>query len=147
MINSAQVTKILIESGGGLLARFASEIEQKYEVKVVRAPERSLVMSQSRDSVSHQPFYLGEILVTECTLELNHTYGYGILMGENDDKAYQLAVVDAALRSKAPETVAWELPLKEAEQAIAERRRAEQRRVSRTKVNFDTMGEYNERNR
>jgi alpha-D-ribose 1-methylphosphonate 5-triphosphate synthase subunit PhnG len=79
-------------------------------------------------------------------VEVNHAYGYGILMGENDVKAYRLAVVDAAIRGEAQETAAWEAALKEAELAIAERLRAEQRRVSRTKVNFDTMGEYHERN-
>lgn len=147
MFNSAQVSKILIESGDELLLRFASEIERKYEVQVIRAPEKSLVMSQARDSVSHQPFYLGEILVTECTVEVNHAYGYGILMGESGEKAYRLAVVDAAIRGEAPETAAWEAPLKEAELAIEERRRAERRMASRTKVNFDTMGEYHDRNR
>ncbi|MBB6735098.1 phosphonate C-P lyase system protein PhnG [Cohnella zeiphila] len=147
MLNSAKVSKLLIESEEPLLERFAAEIERNYQVRIVRAAEKSLVMSQARDTVSHQPFYLGEILVTECTVELNGVYGYGILMGERSEEAYRLAVVDAAFRSHAEETAGWEGPLREAELRLEERRRSERRMIDRTKVHFDTMGEYHERNR
>ena len=40
----------------------------------------------------------GEILVTETRLELNGTFGFGMIIGNDPTFATALAVIDAALR-------------------------------------------------
>ncbi len=139
----SQLTKILIEGDAQLLKELSSQIEQAFEVKIVKVPERSLVMTKARDSVSHQPFYFGEVLVTECTVSVNDTYGFGVLMGEEAERAYQLAVVDCAINAKLTILTEWNKALMEEEEKIRNRHLQEMALVMKTKVNFDTKEEYN----
>lgn len=138
-----QIARILIEGDRSLLQRLCEQIERKYSMETVKPPERSLVMTKANDSVSQKPFYLGEVLVTECTVSIQGVYGFGVLMGEDAERAYQLAVVDAAFQAKLPETGAWEPELLAEEKRIAVRQRTVYSQSAKTKVNFDTMEEYN----
>ncbi|WP_248927622.1 phosphonate C-P lyase system protein PhnG [Paenibacillus hamazuiensis] len=141
MLKRSRMTRILIDGDPALLHRLCGQIEARYEPAVVKPPEKSLVMSKARDSVSQQPFYLGEVLVTECTVAIGDAHGFGILIGEDAERAYELAVVDAALNAKLPETEAWEAELLEEERRTAERRAREHELVMKTRVHFDTMEE------
>lgn len=138
-----QIARILIEGDRSLLQRLCEQIERKYSMETVKPPERSLVMTKANDSVSQKPFYLGEVLVTECTVSIQGVYGFGVLMGEDAERAYQLAVVDAAFQAKLPEIGAWEPELLAEEERIAVRQRTVYSQSAKTKVNFDTMEEYN----
>ncbi|TBL70523.1 phosphonate C-P lyase system protein PhnG [Paenibacillus thalictri] len=141
MLKRSQITRILIEGDRQLLKRLCALVEETAEPVVVKAPEKSLVMSKARDSVSGQPFYLGEILVTECTVALGETHGFGLLIGEDAQSAYELAVVDAAFHAGLPVTANWTSLLEQEEQRIAKRRAEEQERIMKTRVHFDTMEE------
>ncbi len=143
IMKKSQISRILIEGNPDLLQRLCEQIEQRYEVTEVKPPEKSLVMTKAKDSVSGQPFYLGEVLVTECTISIDGVYGFGALMGEHPEKAYQLAVVDAAFHAKLPETESWYVELQAEVEQITARHRLEYSQAMRTKVNFDTMEEYN----
>lgn len=138
-MDRARWSKILNQGDTALLEAFASEIEAAYRVELVKKPARSLVMTRARDSVKQQPFYLAEVLVTECTVAVEGVYGFGILMGDRARKAYQLAVVDAAISSRLPSVPSWFLRLAAEERNIEARRQAEQQRMLRTKVSFETM--------
>ncbi|RCW51723.1 phosphonate C-P lyase system protein PhnG [Paenibacillus prosopidis] len=142
-MKKSQITRALIEGDGILLRRLCEQIEESYEVSILKAPEKSLVMTKANDSVSQQPFYMGEVLVTECTISINSVYGFGVLMGEEAERAYQLAVVDGAFQAKLPETEAWYTELLMEEQKVDEKHRREYSRAMKSKVNFDTMEEYN----
>ena len=76
------LTRILVEGNHLILKKFVAEIEQNYEVVITKLPEKGLVMMKTNDSVSNQPFYLGELLVTECTVSVNESIGFGIIIGE-----------------------------------------------------------------
>ncbi|WP_373232398.1 phosphonate C-P lyase system protein PhnG [Cohnella sp.] len=141
-MKKSRLTQILIEGNPSLLEKLALQIDQQYTVTIVREPEKSLVMNKSRDSVSGNPFYMGEILITECTVAIGETYGFGAIMGEDADRAYQLAIVDSALNAKLPEAMEWERLLLEEEQRTDRKKRLEHSRIMRSKVNFDTMEEY-----
>jgi len=136
------LTRILVEGNHLILKKFVAEIEQNYEVVITKLPEKGLVMMKTNDSVSNQPFYLGELLVTECTVSVNESIGFGIIIGEKPEEAYQLAVIDASFRGELPETKAW-IPFIEAEEkAIDERLKKESELAVGSRVNFDMMGEY-----
>lgn len=132
---------MLIEGSRELPRKLCEQIERHYTVSIVRGPEKSLVMSKARDSVSRQPFYLGEILVTECIVDIQGTHGIGILIGEQAEKAYELAVVDAAMNANLPETKDWLSEIKAEEARLDARLKQEQALVMKTKVHFDTMEE------
>ncbi|MBP1992164.1 phosphonate C-P lyase system protein PhnG [Paenibacillus eucommiae] len=151
-MKKSRLTHILVEGAPDLLEKLALQVEQKYQVTLVREPERSLVMNKARDSVSGNPFYMGEILITECTVSVESVesvelvgsvYGFGAIMGEEPERAYQLAVVDCAYNAKLPETLEWETLLIAEELQIDDKKRLEHSRLMMSKVNFDTMGDQN----
>jgi alpha-D-ribose 1-methylphosphonate 5-triphosphate synthase subunit PhnG len=142
-IKKSWITRILVESDSTLLDQLYYSIEEHYKINVVRNPEKSLVMNQARDSVSGQPFYVGEILITECTVSIMDIFGFGAIMGEEAEKAYKLAVIDCALRAKLPETNEWQSKLQAEELIIMHKRQREHDKTMLTKVNFNTMEEYN----
>lgn len=131
-------TAILAESDSPLLGELAGEIERSHRVEMIRSPAKSLVMGKARDSVAHEPFYLGEILVTTCTVEIGGHRGFGAILGDRGDAAYQLAVVDAAYRAGLPETAAWSAKLLAEERRVRQRHAREEALVRTTSVQFDT---------
>ncbi|MFB5188994.1 phosphonate C-P lyase system protein PhnG [Alicyclobacillus fastidiosus] len=137
-----QMTRILVEGDRTLLERLASQVEAAHEVHVNRKPENSLVMMKTFDPVASQPFYLGEVMVTQCTVTVNGHRGIGVLMGDEPDRAYYLAVVDAAVNASIPESFLWEPVLLEEEKRVNRRQYEEYARVEKSKVQFETMEEH-----
>jgi alpha-D-ribose 1-methylphosphonate 5-triphosphate synthase subunit PhnG len=135
-------TKILVDGNRSLLERLTLEIEASSNVRTLRSPETSLVMSKAKDSVSGQPFYTGEILVTECSVKVDETNGFGICLGEEPEKAYCLAVVDAAFQAGHAEVPGWIRLLEEEELNLEQREKQELERILQTKVKFETPEEY-----
>lgn len=117
-MKKSRLTYILVEGDPKLLEKLALQIEQNYQITIVREPEKSLVMNKARDSVSGNPFYLGEILITECTVSVKDVYGFGTVMGEEADRAYHLAIVDSAINARLPETLDWDPLLIEEEERM-----------------------------
>ena len=64
-------------------------------------------MLKARDSISMQPFYLGEGLVTECSVSIQGKFGFGAIMGEDPERSYQIAVVDAGFYDRLPLVDSW----------------------------------------
>ncbi len=142
ILEKLRLTKILIEGNPNLLAQLADEIEKSYDITIDSGPEKSLVMMKSQNSVTKQPFYSGEVLVTECKVSINSYYGLGVIMGERPDNAYQLAIVDAAFNAELPETAGWVSILEEEEQRIRLSHQKESGLVAQSKVSFDTMEDF-----
>jgi alpha-D-ribose 1-methylphosphonate 5-triphosphate synthase subunit PhnG len=142
-MKKARLSKILVEGSSELLCRLAAEVEETDLIKMEQSPRTGLVMMKTRDSVSKQPFYMGEVLVTECVVEIEGNFGMGVLMGEDPTRAYQMALIDAAFNARLPMTVEWLPLLMEEEQKILKKQRDEAVMVSSSKVNFDTMEDYN----
>jgi alpha-D-ribose 1-methylphosphonate 5-triphosphate synthase subunit PhnG len=142
-MKKSRLTKILVEGRPEFLAKWAGLIEKTADVRIDRAPSTGLVMLKTRDSVSKQPFYMGEVLVTECSVAIDHHVGIGIVMGEEPNRSYQIAVVDAAINAGLgiKKELLTELDMEEA--YIQQRMREEAARITKTRVEFDTMEDYN----
>lgn len=134
-----QRTKILVEGDHKLLPGFAGQIRKNYVVHTERGAKKSLAMTKARDSVSFQPFYIGEVLMTECTVSIHDIFGFGAIMGEDYDRAYELAIVDAAFRAGLPETKDWIPLLEKEEKRIEIKHQEELALVLRTKVDFGDL--------
>lgn len=133
-------TEILINGSQKLAEDIAHCIKDKYEVKVIQEPESGLVMLKVRETSQKSPFYPGEVLVTECKVQIKGNIGIGIVAGDQPELSYHLAVIDAAFEAMQPETIRWmELLLENEEKVIQEQRAAASHSILKTKVNFETM--------
>ncbi|MFM9278325.1 phosphonate C-P lyase system protein PhnG [Paenibacillus jiagnxiensis] len=134
-----QRTEILIGSPSGFMKALAEEIVNNYETSVIEEPNPGLVMVKVRETAKQSLFYLGEVLVTECKVQVQGATGIGLIKGDDSEKAYFLAVIDAAYAAGLKETVRWEelLGMEQEKQAVERTHR--QRKLQLTKVNFETM--------
>ncbi|MDR7317128.1 phosphonate C-P lyase system protein PhnG [Brevibacillus nitrificans] len=140
-------TEILINGArelagsGELAAQLAEEILERYDVKTIEEPNQGLVMVKVRETAQKSLFYLGEVLVTECKVQINGSIGLGVLHSHDRKLAYHLAVIDAAYEAGLKETADWTDRLIQEEAAYQKQRLAVQSGVLKTKVSFETMDE------
>lgn len=92
-------TKILINMDLGKLEKIYSMIKDISSVSIIKDPNLATVMVRANESVNNTTFNLGEILVTECSVKVDESLGYGIIAENNDNKVVYLAVIDAVLHS------------------------------------------------
>jgi alpha-D-ribose 1-methylphosphonate 5-triphosphate synthase subunit PhnG len=144
-MKKARLSKILVEGDAEFVSQLAKKIEEACSIKIERPAGTSLVMMKTRDTVSKQPFYMGEVLVTECVVEIDGAFGMGVVMGEQPTRAYQMAIIDAAFNAQLPLVNELVPLLIEEEDHIIRRQRKEAATVAGSRVNFDTMEDYNDK--
>ncbi|MBS4032128.1 MAG: phosphonate C-P lyase system protein PhnG [Clostridiales bacterium] len=132
-------TTILVKSGKQLAKLFAGEIIQNYPVVTVQEPQNGLIMIKMRESAQNKLFYLGEVFVTECKVQVGNVLGVGIIQDDQPEMAYYLALIDAAYNADLAETKRWEAMLTEEENRIMAREAQERFTLLKTTVNFETM--------
>ena len=132
-------TEILIQGDGHLAQELAAGIEGKYECREVAAPQQGMIMVKMRESAKNSLFYIGEVLITEAKVEIAGKIGTGLLIGLDEQRARNLAIIDAAYRAQLPETAEWEPQLLKEEQQIYEAKAQQQAELFETKVSFETM--------
>jgi alpha-D-ribose 1-methylphosphonate 5-triphosphate synthase subunit PhnG len=93
-------------------------------------------MLSVRESVAESTFYAGEILVTEVTLELAGSYGFGMVLGNDPRRALASALVDAALGLDGEVAAELRRELNDLESGIRQEQRQTFRAVASTKVDF-----------
>ncbi|MCO7125265.1 phosphonate C-P lyase system protein PhnG [Sporolactobacillus shoreicorticis] len=145
IMTKQHLSRIMSACSLPLLEEIAHKIEQEQRLQVEREPQTSLIMTKAKDSVSSQPFYLGEVLVTECTVSLNGQLGVGIVIGKKPVRAYCMAVIDAAHNAGLPVLDHWNAQFHEEEKRIQEKYALEDARNAQSQVHFNTMEEYNDK--
>ncbi|MBC7923112.1 MAG: phosphonate C-P lyase system protein PhnG [Ferruginibacter sp.] len=131
---------VLCECSLEALKTFVSDqLLPYYQVNLTKAPATCLTMVRAEDSVENQEFYLGEALTTECEVEVNGQAGYGICLGDEPDRAYCLATVDALFAAGDARLPTVEAFLAAQWAAIQQRERLEFSQIMRTKVDFKLM--------
>ena len=140
-MNRKERTRVLVEGNRKVLSRMACEAEQLYAVAMVKEPTEELVMLKVREGAQRSLFYLGEALMTSCSVRIGGAYGYGMVLGEDRKKARDLAIVDAVYAAGGNEILllAWEETLEEERQCLAEAERKHAEALLRTQVDFSTM--------
>lgn len=134
-----QRTEILVSRPPELMKSLAEEILDKYETAIVEEPNPGLVMVKVRETAKQSLFYLGEVLVTECKVRIENNIGIGLVKGEESEKAYHLAIIDAAYTAGLEETRSWEALLQKEKDKHAVEQANSRRRLLLTKVDFETM--------
>ena len=130
---------ILCECTLDALETFVRELESHHTVQIIRQPAVCMTMVRAEDSVEAQPFYLGEVLVTDCEVQVDGQAGYGLCMGDEPVRCYCMAVIDALLLSDGPQVSQVHTFLEEQSVLIADRQRLEYNLIQRTKVDFKLM--------
>lgn len=138
-MNRRKRTEILIKSENDLAKKLADEIKGKYEIKEIEAPHHGLVMIKIRETAKKELFYLGEILVTEAKVYIDGVLGMGIVAGDREDLALDLAIIDATFKNNLKEIEGWEKFLLDEEIEIKEREKKIEEGILKTKVDFTTM--------
>jgi len=138
-MNRKKRTTILINGLRNLSKQLAKEILNNYPVKVIEKPHNGLVMIKTIEGVKNSLFYLGELLITECKVQIGTAIGIGIVKGDERELAFHLAVIDAAYNLCLPETASWQESLLLEEARIAKDKEQTTSQILKTQVNFETM--------
>jgi len=139
MMKRRRRTEILIQGDPALAKNIAASITATYDWKEIIAPRNGLTMVKMRESAKNSLFYMGEVLITEAKIELNNCIGIGIVVGMEEELAFNLAIIDAAYNANLKETHIWEAELEQAEKQIKQAQAKEQAKILETKVDFQTM--------
>lgn len=138
-MNRKKRTEILIKSPNNIAEKLVKTIYGKYNIQNILKPENGLVMIKVRESAKKQLFYLGEVIVTEAKVKINDSIGKGIVIGDNESLAVNLAIIDGCYMENIPEIKLWdELLIKENEEILKNDIKKE-KEVLKTKVNFESM--------
>jgi alpha-D-ribose 1-methylphosphonate 5-triphosphate synthase subunit PhnG len=132
---------ILCECPLERLMALVEELEQRYEIKVTKSPSICLTMLKAQDSVEEQAFYLGEALTSDCEVVILGVTGYGVVLEDQPQRAYCLAVVDALAKIQ---DSSWPLiaAFLEREWAILEQLEKEEfTKIMQSAVDFKLMEE------
>lgn len=131
---------ILCECPLAPLKALVEELERDYEIKVAKEPSVCLTMVRAEDSLEKQEFYLGEALTTECEISLNGKPGFGLCLGEEPERGYCIAVLDALL-NEGIEDQRVDRFFEEQSAAVDRRDRDEYARALSSRVDFKLMEE------
>jgi len=130
---------ILCECGLDVIEAFVRDLEPNLTVQIIRQPAVCMTMVRAEDSVESQPFYLGEVLVTDCEVQVDGQAGYGLCMGDEPVRSYCMAVIDALLSVEGPHSSRVRAFLEGQGKLIADRQRLEYNLIQQTKVDFKLM--------
>lgn len=133
-ILSQTPTEVVVDMAEQILASYPDTA-----VTIISGPKVAMVQLRMRESVNNSLFNAGEVLVTETRLELNGTFGFGMIIGNNPEHATALAVIDAALRMPTPLHPPLENTLAKLDTELMQRQQRQFAASASTKVEFDTF--------
>lgn len=130
--------RVLVECDLDALRDFVTPLESAHAVTVLKPPSACLTMLRAADSLEHQEFFLGEAVTTECEVAVDGHPGYGVCLGDEPQRSYCLAVVDA-LRHAELDAAPLAVFLAQQHAVLAAREADEAALVARTLVDFKLM--------
>ena len=83
------------------VAAMSADIRKECRPVIVKEPGMSLAMIRMREPVKQSLFYIGEVIVCEAAVEIDGALGVAILMGDDAEKALDMAIIDAAVNKGA----------------------------------------------
>lgn len=138
-------TRVLVEGDPQLLREMSDEVLRAGPASAISGPRVALALVEARDTASQARFFAGEALLTECVVEVDGVRGFGAVLGEDPERAYRLAVVDAGWTAGRLEMEDWGPRLDDGERQVANRFAKEAQRTERTRVAFETHRDFGRR--
>lgn len=148
-MNRREMTAVLAGASSEEVKAAAAGIRDKYEIQILKQPQKTLVMVKVRESVKKSLFYLGEVLATECMVTVNGAKGASVMAGDDFEKCINAAIIDGFMNTeKMPECGVAEEEREAVRAEIArlgEKQKKDReklnRQIRKSKVNFNVMGE------
>jgi len=72
-------------------------LEKEHGAETLKQPQKTLVMLKLRESAKNSLFYAGEALACECMVKIKDTRGFAAALGDDLEKVYSMAVIDAVM--------------------------------------------------
>ena len=139
-MSKQKLSSIMAGASGEELSAIANQIKTDSVVRILKEPQKTLVMVKVRESVKNSLFYLGEVLATECMVTVDGIKGVSVIAGDDFHKAASAAIIDGYLNGNRDN----EEILRQIE-ALEEKQKKERetlnRQLRKSKVNFNAMGE------
>ena len=130
---------VLVECELARLRGIVSRLEEEWPVHVIKEPQVCLTEVRAEDSLEQQEFMLGEALTTECEVTVGDLPGYGACLGDEPQRAYCLAVIDALVQADGPVPQHLEAFLQAESETFHRKEEEAFSRTLRTKVDFKLM--------
>jgi alpha-D-ribose 1-methylphosphonate 5-triphosphate synthase subunit PhnG len=135
------LTMVLGRTEAARLREIVEQIAAISRIQLLKPAGTSLLMMGVRESVQLTPFYLGEVLISQCVVTVDGITGYGFAMGEDLERAYQLGVLAAALRGRHELADKVEALIVEQTARLQQEECREYAAVLQTKVRFEPVEE------
>lgn len=132
-------TEILVHCDMTFLKEWSSKLNKYAKFITVEKPSHSLTMVKVRESAQNSLFYLCEVLVSESRVMCEGKIGIGIIQGMDLEKAYCLAVIDAAYNANLSLTKKLDEDLMVEKVKLDLQKQKKKSDVMKTKVDFHTM--------
>lgn len=108
-------------------------------LSVIHPPEVGMTMLAVREPVAQERFYLGEVLVTRCTVDLDGFIGWSMRGGEDRVAALAGALLDAAAAADPAASAEIDEVCRQVEARMSAAQRAEWDQISGTQVAFEEL--------
>jgi len=116
------------------------ELEDQPAYRYLRPPEVGLVMVCGRAGGTGNPFNLGEMAITRCTVQMETGLtGFGYVAGRSPRHAELAALLDALLQNPCRHESVMEKVILPLQNAAAEKKVQERGKTATTRVEFFTM--------
>ena len=135
-MDKRRLTKVLARADKSEVAALSADIQKIYHPVIVKGPGKTLTMIKLREPVKKGVFYIGEVIVCEATVEINGVQGVSVLMGDDEEKALDMAIIDAAVNCG---VFSGFEKLAELEEKQNKREMQEHKMNLKTMVNFESM--------
>ena len=96
-MDKRRLTKVLVRAESDEVAAIAAGVRSAYRPVIVKEPGKTLTMIKLRDPVKQGVFYIGEVIVCEAAVEIDGVRGLSVIMGDDEEKALDMAIIDAAV--------------------------------------------------
>ena len=91
-----RLSRILARACREDVAAITAGIRETHRPVIVKPPGKSLAMIKMREPVRQSLFYIGEVIVCEAVVEIDGARGFAVLMGDDEQKTLDMAIIDAA---------------------------------------------------
>lgn len=95
-MDKKRLFQIMANADREIIGQLAKKTKQENHIVIVKEPAKTLAMIKMREPVQSSMFYIGEVIVTECMVELDGTCGMAVTMGDDFEKTLDMAIIDAA---------------------------------------------------
>ncbi len=130
---------LLAKADEGHVAELLDAIEGVPSFTWLRPPEIGSVMVRGRVGGSGEPFNLGEMTVTRCSLKIpSGEIGHGYVQGRNKDDARAAALTDALMQTAKADDLRNHV-LAPLQQQATRQKTARAAKAAATKVDFFTL--------